>query len=71
MGTERTCSAIQGNIVANEGRVEEEKRKVIFIRFIEKGEDVRQSSILSSAKDWKISVDIGHTLQKPTPVAVT
>ena len=67
------AAAIQGKIVVNEGREEEEMRKMIFIRAGEKGEtkQVQQNSILSTAKDWKLSVDIGDKLKVPAPVAVT
>ena len=63
----------QGKIGANESEVEEWKRKIIFIRAEEKGEEqhVQQSLILSTAKDWKLSVDVEHKLKIPTPVAVT
>ena len=67
------AAAIQGNIVINEGIEEEDKRTMIFIKAGEKGEakQVQQSLILTTAKDWKLSLDIGDKLKIPTSVAVT
>ena len=68
------AAAIQRKITENEGREDEEKRKIIFIRPGEKGqrkENLHQDSILSTAKDWKLSVDIEGRLKIPAEVAVT
>ena len=68
------AAAVQGMINENKDRKAEEKRKILFIKSGEKA-DVRnliqQESILSSAKDWRMSVDLGEKLKIPADVAVT
>ena len=68
------AAAVEGKIVENRGTQGEMKRKIVFVKAGEKNETkkpVQEDSILASAKDWKMSVDLGKQLKVPTDVAAT
>ena len=51
-----------------------EKRRIIFIKAGEKKEEhkpTQKETILSSAKDWKMTVDLGEKLKIPESIAIT
>ena len=68
------AAAVQRMINENKERKDEEKREILFIKAGEKAEaskSILQESILSSAKDWRMSVDLGEKLKIPAYVAET
>ena len=68
------AAAVQRMINENKDRKDEEKREILFIKAGEKAEaskSIQQESILSSAKDWRMSVDLGEKLKIPAYVAET
>ena len=68
------AAAVESKIVENRNRPEVMGRKIVFVKAGEKKETkkpVQEDSILSSAKDWKMSVDLGKQLKVPREVAAT
>ena len=68
------AAAVQEQIVRNRDKEEETNRKINFIKAGEKTKEkktMQSTSILSSAKDWKMTVDLDERLKIPESVAVT
>ena len=68
------ADAVEVKLVENREKPVEEKRKIMFVKAGEKKESkkaVKEDTVLSTAKDWKMSVDLGMQLKIPREVAST
>ena len=67
------ASGIETKIVENSKKQIEEKRRIQFVKAGERGERqvFQPESYLSTARDWKLSVDLGQKLKIPIAVSAT
>ena len=67
------ASGIETKIIENSKKHMEEKRRIQFVKAGEKGERqvFQPESYLSTARDWKLSVDLGQRLKIPIAVSAT
>ena len=68
------AAAVQGQINKNREEVGREKRRITFVKAGEKKEEnkrTQKETFLSSAKDWKMTVDLGEKLKIPESIVIT
>ena len=67
------ASGIETKIIENSNKKMEEKRRIQFVKAGEIGERqvFQPESYLSTARDWKLSVDLGKRLKIPIGVSAT